>query len=45
MTDIQSVSSDSWTSCSEEVLSSVVSFRDRQPTVLMPFLAVVFVGV
>ena len=45
MTDIQSARSVSGTSCSEEVLSSVVSFHDCQPTVLMPFLAVVFVGV
>ena len=37
MTDIQSACSVSRTSCSEEVLSSVVSFHDRQPTVLMPF--------
>ena len=45
MTDIQSARSVSRTSCSEEVLSSIVSFHDRQPTVLMPFLAVIFVGV
>ena len=45
MTDIKSARSVSRTFCSEKVLSSVVSFHDRQPTVLMPFLAVVFVGV
>ena len=45
MTDMQSARSVSRTSCSEEVLSSVVSFHDHQPTVLIPVLAVVFVGV
>ena len=47
MTDIQSASSVSRqkaTSCSEEVHSSVVSFHERQLTVLN-FLVVVFVGV
>ena len=34
MTDIQSARSVSRTSCSEEVLSSAVSFHDRQLTVL-----------
>ena len=46
MTDIQSASSVSRaTSCLEEVLSFVVSFHDRQTTVLMLFLSVVCVGV
>ena len=34
MTDIQSSRSVSRTSCSEEVLSSIVSFHDRQPTAI-----------
>ena len=46
MTDIQSASSVSRIKTRRnEVLCSVVSFHDRQSTVLMPFLAVVFVEV
>ena len=42
MTDIQSVSSVSWIKSHFLLGGSVVSFHGRQPTVVMPFLAVVF---